>query len=49
VTLATPVPFYRTLIEKRAEVVKRAIEDVSGKQIEAVAVKVFEPATAQSE
>lgn len=44
VTIATPIQFYCQAIEKRTGVLKQAIEEVSGKQLEAIEVRFIEPA-----
>jgi hypothetical protein len=46
---STPVQFYCRMIEKRAEVLKRAIEAVSDKQLDTLEARLFEPAAAGSE
>lgn len=42
-TLATSIPFFREVIEKRADALCSVISEVSGREIEVVEVKLFQP------
>lgn len=48
-TVATSIPFFREVIEKRSEGLRRALSDVAGKEIETIEVRLFEPTTAGSQ
>lgn len=45
-TITTPVQFYCQQLERHSDALKRAIQEVSGKPIEALKVTHFQPATA---
>jgi hypothetical protein len=42
-TIATPVQFFAQVIERRADIIRRAIEEVSGQQIERLEVRLAGP------
>jgi hypothetical protein len=48
-TITTPVQFYCQQIERHSDALKRAIQDVCGKPIEALEVRHFEPGPAAAE
>ena len=48
-TIATPVQFYCQVIEQRADALRTALSEVSGKEIETIEVRLFEPTAAGSE
>ena len=48
-TLATAVPFFSKMIEKHSDALRAALREVSGREIDTIAVQVFEPTTTTDE
>ena len=48
-TLATTVPFFSKMIEKHSDALRAALTEVSGREIDAIAVEVFEPTATAGE
>jgi len=48
-TVATSIPFFRDVIQKHIDGLRMALSEVSGKEIETIEVRLFEPAAAGSQ